>query len=145
MPACLFSQEVNTSTRKNENNIYYQALRKYIELRQNKYGDKSDTFFIKYISDVTDSLLATCNGVKLIQLNEAEMEDYLKMRKWIGVIGIHPLNYDKGEFFIMITSFTIGYKYKKYNSLVGRNYSMFFSYDQGKFSYKREGEFDKYP
>jgi hypothetical protein len=133
-----FGQIANNTDRHNDKNIYWQALKQYLDYRETDsfyYKQKHiDTLYVLKDTKTTDSLLDKI-GTTTIKMIDAPYT-FIKSRNGKGIVlySIFPLEFENGEFSVSFVPFSV--KIGK----IKRRWGLFFSNPGG---YKVVFKFDK--
>ena len=139
-----FSQIENNTDRHNDKNIYFQALKLYLDFRATDtfYSELKhiDTLYVYNDTKTTDSLLDKIGTTKIIMIDHPY--SFIKNRKGEGITlySIFPLDFDKKEFSVSFVPFSVTIDKKRKKGLLFSNpgsYKIFFKYDNGHFVFVR--------
>jgi hypothetical protein len=101
-----FSQTANTTERKNESNIYYQALKQYL-ISETTANIIHDSLYIEDDFKITDSLLSKSGNTQLVRLTFENVQQLLKTRDALTLYRIFPLQYEKDYFIVSFVPFRV--------------------------------------
>jgi hypothetical protein len=130
-----YGQTANNTSRKNESNIYYQALTQYLNYSK-KTGSIYDTIYIEDDFKISsDSLLFESGKTKLIRLTFANVQQLLKTKDALTLYRIFPLEYENGKFSVSFIPFRVTKDLDKdnYNYSNGGGCQVFFKFKDNSF------------
>jgi hypothetical protein len=102
-----YSQSVNTTVKREQTNIYNDAVKHYMLFISGNNNLTFDTLLVLEDANITDSLLENIQNSKVIILDSAEISYRLKSDKSFIAHKVLPLGFDRGKFFINIIPFRI--------------------------------------
>jgi len=137
------SQPADNTFRRNEYNIYYQALSHYLDFRSTdsffERDKRIDTLFVYNDTKTGDSLMSTIKSTEIIMI--VDPFDYIVDRKLKGIslYSLFPLRYDGREFSVTIVPFgvTANKKKRRLNFSRSDTYKVFFKFFEGRFYFDR--------
>lgn len=138
------AQIADNTNRHNDNNIYFQALKQYLEYRATDtfYSklDQIDTLFIYQDSKIIDSLLSVIGTTKIIMVGDPYT--FLKSRNEgrIVLYSIFPLAFENGEFSVSFVPFGVKINKKRKKNLNFSNpgsYKVVFAFEKRLFHFVR--------
>ena len=126
-----YSQKVlDTDGLNNTDNVFLYALKEYcktISQSANKvvYVEKNSN------TPIGDSWPKKIEGLKIEYLyTQKEYKNALKSNNGkIAVVGIRPLNFKDGNFYVSLITFRVSYKKRKINFINGGGWNIYFDYD----------------
>ena len=130
-------QIADNTRRKNERNIYYQALTQYIS-SESKNGRILDSIYIEEDGIITDSLLLKSGSTIFVILSIEKMHELLRSVPDLVVYKLFPLSYAKKYFSIGFVPFHVT-KGSNANDLTygnGGSCHVFFKYKNYKFIFQ---------
>jgi hypothetical protein len=133
-----FSQKANRHFRRNELNIYFQAINQYLHFSEQE-SVITDTLFLESGYEITDSILSECQHTKLVKLDKDQLTNLLKERKSLNLYRIMPLATKAGKFRVALIPFGCGYNQAKgkYEFLYGGEYIAVFKFDGKRFVFQK--------
>ena len=139
-----YTQNADNTDRHNEKNIYFQALRYYLEFRMSDsfyFNSKPiDTLYVYSDTKTTDSLLDKIGSTRIIMIDDPY--SFIKKRpdKAIILYSIFPLDFENDEFWVSLVPFRVTIDEKRRKNLLFSNpgsYKVVFKYESGEFIYIR--------
>jgi len=139
-----FAQTANNTDRHNDKNIYFQALKQYLDFRATDtfYSKLKhiDTLYVYKDSKTTDSLLEKIGTTTIVMVDDPYT--FIKNRKdeQITLYSIFPLDFEKEEFWVSFVPFSVTIDKKRNQGLLFSNpgsYKIVFKYDRGQFLFVR--------
>jgi hypothetical protein len=132
------SQNSDNTCRKNEGNIYYHVLKEYLHFMTNE-NRKFDTLYLEDDYKITDSLPTVCGKTIIVKFNAQDLNRIIAKKRDIILYRLYPLKYDNREFSIDLVPRNMGYnkKRKRYESLYGGGYILYYKFDGVKFYFSR--------
>lgn len=119
-----FAQIADNTFSHNERNIYYQALKHYLDFRANdsfysKYGyGRIDTLYVYRDSKTTDSLLESIGETRIIYVENPFTYIRKKKVKGLTLYSIFPLSFYKSEFAVSFIPYGVSIYSKRKKTLV---------------------------
>jgi len=141
--SCL-AQIADNTDRYNSKNIYFQALKEYLDLRATDtfYSKQKhiDTLYVYKDAKTTDSLLEKIGTTKIVMIDAPYT--FIKNRNGKGIIlySIFPLDFEKNEFWVSFVPFSVTIDKKRNQGLLFSNpgsYKVIFKYDGRQFVFVR--------
>ena len=139
-----FAQTANNTDRHNDKNIYWQALKQYLDFRTtDSFYSKLrhiDTLYVYKDTKTTDSLLDKIGTTTIIMIDDPYTFIKNKNGKGITLYSIFPLDFEKNEFWISFVPFSVTIDKKRKQGLLFSNpgsYKIVFKYDRGQFVFVR--------
>jgi hypothetical protein len=139
-----FAQIANNTDRHNDKNIYFQALKQYLDFRATDtfYSKLKhiDTLFVYKDTKTTDSLLDKIGTTKIVMIDDPYT--FIKNRNGEGITlySIFPLDFEKNEFWVSFVPFSVTLNKKRKQGLLFSNpgsYKIVFKFDSGQFVFVR--------
>ena len=138
------AQVADNTDRHNDKNIYFQALKQYLDFRltDSFYAKlkRIDTLYIYKDSKTTDSLLDRIGSTKIIMIDDPYTFIKRKHRDGITLYSVFPLDFDRGEFWVSFVPFRVTIDKKRKLGLLFSNpgsYKVVFRFDNGQFKFIR--------
>jgi hypothetical protein len=139
-----YAQIADNTDRHNDKNIYWQALKCYLDFMAKKsvYSElkQIDTIYVDKDTKTTDSLLDNIGSTKIIMVKNPYTLIKSRGGRGITLYSIFPLDFEKGEFWVSFVPFSVSIDIKQEQRLLFENpggYKVVFKFDKGHFVFVR--------
>lgn len=107
VPTLTSGQKVKTTELSGPTNIYNDALKRYLILTSLNKKPIYDTLFIQQDDIITDSLMTTINGSRVIVVDSSILQEKLRQDGAFMLHKLFPLSFDKSVFYISLVPFSV--------------------------------------
>ena len=135
-----FGQIADNSCKRDESNIYNQAIIQYFKyLNTVDFQISGTIYFFEDEFGLTDSLMERINDTRILRLKQSEIEELVTKKNGITIYKLFPLEYQNMEFHVTLVPY--GATFRKgetglFFSTYG-GYCINFKFDKGKFKFLR--------
>ena len=135
-----FGQIASNSCKRDETNIYNQAIIQYFKYLNTRNFPISDTIY--FFADefcLTDSLMEKINNTRILHLKQSEIEKFVIKKNGIIIYKLFPLEYKNMEFNVTLVPYiaTFGKDEPGLFFSTHGGYCINFKFDKGKFKFLR--------
>jgi hypothetical protein len=132
-------QIADNTNKRDQSNIYNESIIQYFYyLNKEKFNISDTIYFSEDEFGLTDSLMERINGIRLIIIEQSEIEKLVIKKKGITMYKLFPLEYENQEFHVSLVPFGVTYKVE--SGLFFSNpggYWINFKFNKGKFEFIR--------
>lgn len=101
------AQNVKTTESSGPSNIYNDALKRFLILTSLNKNPIYDSLFIQQDNIITDSLMTSINGCKLIVVDSSFLQEKLRQDSAFMLLKLFPLSFDKSVFYVSLIPFKV--------------------------------------